>query len=533
MAKTKKSERQDDIVKIYLDLVKEKKAHPSLIDMKAKKVTRSMIRESFDTLAGLRKFAKKYYPEAFAGIIDYELFTPAAFKKLQTKTKKYKRFVVTTAVQGCKVHRGFFNSLKTYCAENDALLLVMLCTDPAALVGDKIDPILNKEVIVFDNLALNSNIFTNPIKLSAKHIDPVTGLGRLGQRNGSFIYASPKQRLKMIPTSNTKPPVALMTTGACTIPAYNSERYLSDRTAVIAHNDHVMGAIIVEVESDRFFHFRQIQSERSGSFIDLDKYFQGDVISAARPEALVLGDWHSGSTDPVAKAATFDQICTLKPRRLIIHDGFDGRSISHHAEKNKILRAQRASKNQLSLEQELRQYAKDLNELVELCEDVEEIVIVESNHDEHLDRYLTEARYVEDPQNHALGLKLAGAMVEGRDPVRAGVEMFGLKYPEKIRWLSRDEDFKIARIELGAHGDKGANGSRGSLRAMEQAYGQSVSGHAHTAEILRGAFQTGTLSLLKMDYNVGPSSWTQTNCTVNKNGSRQLLNIFNGRWRLR
>lgn len=533
MAKTKKQERQDEIVKIYIDLAKEKKQHPSLIEMKIKGVTRSMVRESFNCLSDLRTYAKKHYPDAFAGIIDYELFTPAAFRKLQTETKKYARFVVTTAVQGCKVHRPFFDSLKTYCKKNDALLLVQICKDPAAATGDQIDPILNKEVIVFDNLALNANIFASAIKLSAKHIDPITGLGRLGQRNGSFIYANPKQRLKLIPTSNTKPPVAIMTTGACTIPDYKSDRYLSDRTGVIAHNDHVLGAIVVEIESDRFFHFRQLQAEKSGGFIDLDSYYQKDSVSGCRPEALVMGDWHSGSTDPVAKAATFDQICTLKPRCLVLHDGFDGRSISHHEEKNRILRAKRSALNQLSLEQELRGYAKDLNELVELCEDVEEIVIVESNHDEHLDRYLTEARYTEDPHNHALGLKLAAAMIEGKDPVRTGVEMLGLKYPEKLRWLSRDEDFKIARIELGAHGDKGANGARGSLRAMEEAYGQSVSGHAHTAEILRGAWQVGTLSLLKMSYNTGPSSWVHSNCVVNRNGSRQLLNIFNGRWRVR
>ncbi len=90
----------------------------------------------------------------------------------------------------------------------------------------------------------------------------------------------------------------------------------------------------------------------------------------------------------------------------------------------------------------------------------------------------------------------------------------------------------MADIELGAHGDKGANGARGSLLAMENAYGNSVSGHSHTPEILRGAWQVGTTSLLKLEYVKGPSSWMHTSCLVYPNGSRQLINAINGLWRL-
>lgn len=526
----KLNERQEEILKAYLKLAKANKSHPSLVDLKKVGVTRSGVRESFDTLSGLRDYAKKNHPEALAGIIDYELFTPSEFKRLKETVGSYKRFVITSAVQGCAAHKGFYKSLKSYCEKNDALLLVMLCKDPAAAVGDTLDPLLNQEEIIFENIGLNDNIFCNSIKLSAKHIDPLTGLSRLGQRDGSFIYASPKQRLKMVPTSNTKPPVAIMTTGAVTVPNYKTERYLSDRTGVIAHNDHVLGAIVVEIQDDTYFHFRQLQADRQGSFADLDRYYQGDSASKMRPEALVLGDWHSGETDQTAAKATFDMITTLRPRRIIIHDGFNARAISHHEERNKILRAQRANEGELNLAKELQDYARDLDVFANLIPDLEEIIVVKSNHDEHLDRYLTEGRYLEDPSNHALSLRLAAVMVEGGDPVKAGVEMMGLK-SKKIRWLNRDEDFKIARVELGAHGDMGANGARGSLRAMENAYGNSISGHSHTAEILRGAWQVGTLSKLKLAYNRGPSSWTHTNCVLHRNGGRQLLSIFNGRWR--
>ena len=65
----------------------------------------------------------------------------------------------------------------------------------------------------------------------------------------------------------------------------------------------------------------------------------------------------------------------------------------------------------------------------------------------------------------------------------------------------------------------------------ENAYGLSVTGHAHTPEILRGAWQVGTTSKLNLDYTKGsPSSWFQTACLVYPNGSRQLISVVDGKW---
>jgi len=82
------------------------------------------------------------------------------------------------------------------------------------------------------------------------------------------------------------------------------------------------------------------------------------------------------------------------------------------------------------------------------------------------------------------------------------------------------------------HGDKGPNGSRGSVKSMEVSYGQSITGHSHTPEIVRGAWQTGTSTYLKLGYNKGASSWLQSSCLLYKDGSRQLINVINGKYKL-
>ena len=104
--------------------------------------------------------------------------------------------------------------------------------------------------------------------------------------------------------------------------------------------------------------------------------------------------------------------------------------------------------------------------------------------------------------------------------------------PTRVLWYDRDTEYKVAGIELGQHGDLGLNGSRGSLSQSEKAYGDCVVGHSHHSNIMRGAWRVGTSTKLKLDYNRGPSSWNQSHCLVYFDGSRQLINIIDSKWRL-
>ncbi len=498
--------------------------------------TVSAVRQHFRSMGSLRDAAKTAFPDAFKEVID-DLYSPKRFAALKAEVEKHKRFVITTAVVGCEVHEGFMASLKNWCCVHDAALLILTASDPASHKDEGLDPSLADELILTGNIQLNRNIFISGIQLGAKHMDPITGLGRIGQRNGSFVYASPKQRLKLIPNSNTKLPLAIMTTGAITLPDYapaedSKNAHASLRTAYIAEHDHVIGAVIVEVENKHRFHYRQVQADEAGRFADLGKLYSPTKVTPFAPEALILGDWHAGETDPTFRRCMLDAKDSVRavcrPRTVILHDLFDGKSINHHEMKNQIRRAQLAALNKLDLRAELHIVADDLNAM---CEYFEEVIIVKSNHDEFLERYLADGGHLKDPQNTEIGCELTLAAIRGGDALRAAVEPH-LKHPTKVRWLQRDEDYKVAGIQLDGHGDKGANGSRGSLRAMENAYGQSVSGHAHTPEILRGAFQVGTGCRLRQNYNRGPSSWLLSSCLLYASGSRQLVNVIENAWRL-
>ncbi|MCK4819419.1 hypothetical protein KA005_26840, partial [bacterium] len=236
---------------------------------------------------------------------------------------------------------------------------------------------------------------------------------------------------------------------------------------------------------------------------------------------------------PMSKAVWKDISTKLKPKSIVLHDLFDGRSINHHESDNIDSLAKRAERGYLDLLEELKFVARDLEELNQWAD---EIIVVKSNHDEFLKRFLQKGNFAGDPYNYKTFLDLALHYVDtNEDPLKYGVEKLGeldAKLAKNVKWLKRDEDVKVSGIQLGAHGDKGSNGSRGGLKNMEFAYGQSVTGHSHSPEILRGAWQVGTSSKLKLSYNVGPSSWLNTSCLVYPNGQRQLINAIDGKYKI-
>lgn len=529
-----KQKSKASIIKRYSTIAERTKVRPGYKELKDIGVTSDRVRAMFGALDNLHEEAKKTFPDSFISVIDETLFTPKIFKELKSETKKYKRFVITTAVVGCIVDQNFLKAIDMYCEENDALLLVVLAADPAAKVGWNVDPVLKDRQIVFDNLSLNKKLFINTIKLSAKHIDPITGLKRIGQRNGSFIYASPKQRLQYVANSVKKSPIALMTTGAITKPNYTTDKYMSDRTATIADYDHVMGGIIVEIENDKTFHFRQIQSDHKGGFVDLGKFYSPQTgIFEFTPKAN-FGDWHSGETSPDARKGGFDVVNSLGCEEILLEDVFTGISINHHEHKSKVKQAIKALSGHASLEKEIIGVAKDLNDMLNL-KTVKKIVVKKSNHDEFLNRYLDSGFYVDDRDNHLYSLDLAKEMILGRDPLKFAVEQTNLvKKFEKITWLERDEEYLIGGIECGQHGDLGGDGKWGSMYELENNYGTCVTGHVHTPEILRGVWRVGTFSHLRLGYTRGASSWMNTLCLVYPNGMRQLINILEGgKWRIK
>ena len=437
-----------------------------------------------------------------------------------------KNYLVTAAQFNSPVHRNFLRGLESYASDIDAELLVLTMRER---IHDDIFPRgLEGAVVVPEGgtFRLNSKVHADNYHIRPQQIDPVTGLARFTQSDVTTLFASPKQRLKVVPNSNNRLPKILMTTGAVTKPNYRRGFRISD----IARRDHVYGAVIVELENNVGYHFRQLQANSRGHFVDLGRRYEGDGgVKDASLEAMVLGDLHVGEHDPKVIKATYEMITELQPKRVVLHDFFNGHSVNHHDDNNLVARARRFGNGQYLLEQELSEAADFLKELVDVSNGAE-IVIVASNHDEFLNRYLQEGRFVKEPHNIVMASRLLPEYIAGENPVKKGVEMF-YDIPDNVQFLDRDQDYKVRGWQLGAHGDKGGNGSRGSIRQRENSYGKSITAHSHSPEIQRNTWVVGTSTHLDLDYLSGPSGWMNTHALLYDTGKTQLVNIINGRWR--
>ena len=521
-------EMRERVISHYVSYVHTYGITPSAKVVQSWGFTSHQITKLFKNMRNLYDTCSDKHPEIFHDLVNDTLFTEEAFKELKKKVKSKKRFIITTAVSGKEIDENAFNSLKTFEEFEDAMILIQPCEDVASrnsIFDYELDRRLRDCGFAFKDLYLNRKFFLSSIGVSAKQINPLTGLERLAQAKGSMALASPKQYLNFVANSNTKMPRALMTTGAITVADYSTDKSMSQRTSYLAEFDHIMGALIVEIEDDRIFHFRQVQFDDDGSFYDLGwKYNPDGTVEEAKETTCVFGDTHVGShclqVDEVLQELTEYVNCS----EVIVHDLFDNRFNNHHDVHKPVLRGMLAREGKTKLMHEGEITAQWLDEW---SARIPKLTIVKSNHDEALERYIDEGRWKDDPENLYDALDLVKARMDGEDPLEHLItQKVGLKTPDKINWLNRDEDYIIYGIENGAHGDKGGNGSRGSLRGIEKSYHKATVGHSHTAGIWREVYQVGTSTVLKLSYNVGPSSWTNTMCIQYPNGQRQLVNII-------
>lgn len=450
-----------------------------------------------------------------------------------------KNYIITSAQAFAKPNHKFLDTLENYVERAEAELIVLPMIGSSAsedLVEKNFDKRVRDYGLLYDSITLNENIGIEQFNVRPYQIDPITGLQRFVQRERSLIFASPKQRWKYIPHSNSKMPKALITTGAATKPNYATSLDKSAerrRLGNIALRDHEYGAIVVEVIDEKKYHWRNIDSQINGKFSDLGIEYDGKNIKKVRPLAMICGDWHTGYTDKKIRKETLRMIECYKPEKIILHDFFDGHSVSHHMQKKLIshLIIEGVDKGNLSLEEELLLCGKELEKISEIMDDGI-IYIPESNHLEFLDRYLDEGRFVKDPINARIAFKMASAYADGKNPVEEGIKLvYGI--PDNVIFLTRWDDLKIKGYQLASHGDMGPDGGRGSIKSKEHDFGKSITGHVHKSEKLRQTYTVGTMLPFDMFYIKGnPIAWSHSHAFIYSTGV-QMVNIIDGEHKAR
>lgn len=463
---------------------------------------------------------------------------------LEAKAKKFnkkkKRFIISWAQNDTPVHSEFMTNIEAYAKEIDADIHIIAgrYKNPTSIFVDNKFDTWNERVIAYLDAARHDihkyvSIMSD-IKIQPTAVNPMTGMQGISGIN-SCIFGSPKVQLQMIPVLEGHVPKMMMTTGACTI-----SNYTDSKSGKKGEFHHTLGFVIVEIKNHNDFYARQVTADDNGDFIDLiysvtyksdNNKLNGKSIIERNNKisACILGDIHYGHEDTEVMNKTINALQVLSPDHIVLHDVFDGYSINHHTMNDPFEQYRKEVTSTNSIKLEVEYMLKELKKF----KGFKNVVIVRSNHDDFIDRWLKNGDWKKQPtaKNSLEYMEYSQILLKqySKEGQVKGVipEIINMEFPEFIT-LGRSDSYMVNGWELAQHGDVGSNGSRGSLQQFRNLNTKIIVGHYHSPGRLDGALSVGTSTKLRVGYNVGASGWLQSHVFIYPNGKAQHINFING-----
>ena len=457
--------------------------------------------------------------------------TPAPKQPRRRRTgRQVRRYLLTCAQNNTRLHEPVWRSLTALAGHYDAELLVgrvMYDTtvnewmhkpgrskaNRAVWFDKRIEPhVADEDIELAPDLVWMGSINVIP---SARR--PLTSLEGLG-RGASAAVPHTQVAMESLPRMMGEAPRYNYTTGAIT-----QINYIRRKAGRLAEFHHSYGALLVEVDGDDWW-ARHVLADSKGRIADLDLMVDGDAVTPGHTvDTLTCGDLHHAQRDTVAYRALLGQgglVERCRPEHLVLHDTLDFRSRSHH------LRSQPVQRHWLWAEGHDRvcEEVGLLHGFLASLPDGLSVVVVDSNHDRHLTRWLDEADWRHDPANaHEI---LRWNLYRLDSP---GAHMFAhvlreLGPLDNVKFLRLGESWRRHGVEHGLHGDIGVNGARASPLSLAKLGSRSTVGHSHSPSIHQGVYTVGTTSKLDMGYNRGGATrWAHAHCLLYSTGKRAII----------
>jgi hypothetical protein len=507
-----------------------KQAHQDRSDMSWEKKSYILASKFGVSERTIRKWASNKINVKPKEEIEPEQYAKAQLRKHDPNKK---RFIITWAQNNTSVHKKFLSNIEAYAKFIDADIHVILgrYKNPTSVFTDQNYETWSPDIEKYADASRHDihkylSIMAD-IKVQPTAINPMSGMQGISGIN-SCIFGSPKVQLEMIPTLCGNKPKLMLTTGAVTL-----KNYTDTKAGKKGEFHHTLGFCIVEIKDKDVFFVRQVTADdKSGDFSDLIyRVEDGNVFNLNSMEAIILGDIHFGRHDENVISKTLDFMEIIRPKSVVLHDVFDGDSISHHQMKDPFVQYGKEINGTNDLGLEINNMIDGLKPF----EKYDNVVIVRSNHDDFLDRWLKNEDWKKQPtfKNSRLYMKLSdillGQYAECEKEVLGVIpHLIKERYPKFIT-LGRSSSYRVkGGWQLGVHGDFGANGSRGSLLQFRKLNTKIVVGHYHSPERKDGALSVGTSTKLRLGYNLGPSSWLQGHVIIHNDGRAQHINFFDG-----
>lgn len=443
-------------------------------------------------------------------------------------------FLITWCQNNTPIHKGLLKRMESYADFHNADIHVIAgrYKNPTSVFTDRDEEYWDNNILKY----LDANrhdihkfvSILSDIKVQPTAINPMTGLHSISGINSSVVGA-PKVQMEMIPVLEGCKPKMMLTTGAI-----SKKNYTDSKAGKVGDFHHTFGFVIVEIKDDETFFVRQVTADdKTGDFTDL--YYKVNENGVSRIDtiaAVILGDIHYGHHDQEVLDSTMTMLDKIVPKHVVLHDVFDGNSISHHEMKDPFVQYGKEMTGTNDLGKEVDVMLDGL----EAFEKFKNVVIVRSNHDDFLDRWLKNEDWKKQPtyKNSRLYMRYSDMLLEqyGKDPYNVkGVipTLINDRFPQ-YHTLGRSESYLVKGFELGQHGDIGASGSRGSLLQFRKLNTKIVVGHYHSPGRKDGALSVGTSTHLRVGYNKGASGWLQSHVIIHEDSRAQHINFINGEY---
>ncbi|OWZ90487.1 hypothetical protein B9J07_28285 [Sinorhizobium sp. LM21] len=462
-------------------------------------------------------------------------------------------FIFTGAQNDAEVDLPFWENLQAYASFRDADIIVGPGTYETQWWSENNSAVRAyapeiEAYLCFGQMKIGESfVFCGEMNMLPTANRPISDLTTYTQgRWGVFPHS--KIQLKSVPSLDpTRQAHQVMTTGLVTKP-----KIIPRKAGIKSIATHQLAAVLVEFDHEGDLFCRHLIADKDGSFQDLEFLIRdGEVTIDEEIDGLVMADLHSDKEDRKNFDATFrapNSITrTLKVRKAFAHDIFDNYRRNHHNVHDNAHSYEVAYRGRESVLEEIRGIIDVVIQILKTTN----LVVVESNHDIALERYVREGRYRGDGINVRLGLQLEDAYLAWRERVADAidrgepVESFSLlEYAfhliarreclhfgdEQLEWVHDGYSYVYNGVECGNHGFRGANGARGTVAGFA-ALGRKMNiGDKHSPEIMDDVYVSGVMNL-RQGYNKGPSGWAVTHTVQYKNGKRTLVTLQNGKWR--
>jgi len=170
---------------------------------------------------------------------------------------------------------------------------------------------------------------------------------------------------------------------------------------------------------------------------------------------------------------------------------------------------------------------------------------VYGNHERHLGRWLKESDARFDPVNAVFWSELQAATFKYIQNHRHNHEPNYLKLAldlaghDNLPITFRMEDEITIRckdhgggVRCDIHGDRGANGARGTPMGFTKMGRKINIGDKHSAGIWDGVYVAGTFEEIdNNDWTRGDGSWSYSHIFTYPNGKRAIITCYDGKWR--